>query len=165
MEWILFSTPFREGHTPVVFSQCMSMLDVDAYSLTTRQGSITNEGFHLQLYLTYDLEVQDLISVREEVGWIAFENEYSSFPGMRFESLRTSVSVTTNPFTLSFHNLYIQTPFFLPAIQTLNGTDTAVVRGTALLWNRADFFIEEAPGASDPIHPPESVGYIIIEVY
>jgi hypothetical protein len=160
-----FPTPFREEHTPVVFSQCMSMFDVDAYSLTTRQWDITNEGFHLQLYLTYDLEAQDLISVSEEVGWITFEKEYSSYPGMRYEIFATADVVTTSTYSLSFYNRYVQTPFFLPAMQKLNGRDTAIVRGSALSETGADFFIQEALNFNDSGHSPESVGYICIELY
>ena len=166
-EWetIVFPTSFPEVDTPVVVSQCMTFNHVDDFSVCTRQQNITNEGLDIKLQLSISNETNDTIVLSEEGGWIAFEMEYSSYPGMRFEIFRTPEVVDDNWYSLSFYNLYMHPPFFLPAMQTYEGSDTATVRSNYLSGTGVRFFMEEDPSTGDGgVHSPESVGYICIEL-
>ncbi|MBN2440467.1 MAG: hypothetical protein JXJ04_03960 [Spirochaetales bacterium] len=163
-ETIVFPTPFQEGTPPVVVSQCISFNHVDNYSVATRQQNISNEGADLKLQLRYDHVNDEKITLEEEVGWIAFEMEYSSIPGMRFEVSRTPVEVDLSVYTLNYHNLYINPPFFMGMMQTYNGNEVATLRSSNVTITNAFIFIEETPATQDTAHSDESIGYICIEL-
>lgn len=83
--------------------------------------------------------------------------------GSIVEAGRTGDLVNHNWFTLDFDQNY-QSPVFVAAIETFNGSDPAGLRSENLSNGSVDIFLEEEQSSNEEMsHLAESVGYFVFE--
>ncbi len=145
---------------PVVLSQVSTANDPSA--VTTRMANVTNTGFDVRL------QEEEAASSRgpgggvhgaETVGYIAIQ----AAPGSSVTTGLTGDNVTHQQTNLSFPTAFAAVPAFFAQMQTLDGADTAAVRGRTIDANGASFFIEEDVSLDNETnHTTENVGYVAL---
>ncbi len=151
---IYFTLPLNN---PIVVS---SVVDFSSTNYVhTRQRNIQSTSF--ELYLEPE-ENQNAGSVSPSlVSWIALENSSGSWDGKLYE---TSLLTTNQNFgVLSFLNNYSY-PAVVASMQTLNGGDSAVLRGRNLQSNSVELRVQEdTTRDAETNHVNEVIGVFVFE--
>jgi ferric-dicitrate binding protein FerR (iron transport regulator) len=147
---------------PVVVSQCMSLRSTDP--VVTRHQEVGPGGFQVRLQ-EEEAAANGGNHCTETVGWIALETGSGTSRGRRLEAIRTSASVTEQPYSISFARAFGgRIPALLASIQTFEGDNTAGLRWESITPRAARIFINEETSADEEIkHAPEVVGCIALE--
>jgi VCBS repeat-containing protein len=147
---VVFNSDFTNA--PVVLTQVSTVNEADA--VTTR-NIVTSEGFHVSL----QEENGTTAHGAEQVGWIAIDQATGTSIETGLTGDNVNQSETDIVFTLTFPDSLA----FLAQMQTLDGADTATIRGTTLSATGASVFVEESP-FFDENHTNENVGYVALPV-
>ena len=149
---VTFNSAF--GSAPVIMSQVMTTNEASA--VTVHNENRTTTGFTLHLE---EEEGADLNHASETVGWIAIDNGGSVANGLLVGE--TGNSVTHNTTTVNYGSSFAaNSPVVLLDLQTEDGGDTAVARGSATTASSVSFSVEEEQSANAEVnHTTEIVGY------
>ncbi len=145
---------------PVVLSQIVSQNG--SQTATTRAFGIDTGGFSMQLQ---EEEGSDGVHHIEQVSYIAIEQGVSSANGILLDARMTLNEVSDHPFNVQFNADFVDSPVFFAAIQTLNGSNPAVLRYDRLNQNQAQFFLQEEQSVDEEVgHSDERVGYLALDL-
>jgi PKD repeat protein len=158
----LSSIGFTEsfGRVPVVLTGIMSQNDAKA--VTTRVSGVHLGGFQVRLD-----EQESLLSGHgaETIAYIAWQPSVGTLDGLSFVVAATGNQVGSKSFRLNFGSVWGEPPVFVAQMQTINETDTAVLRhqnlGTSSVEVRAE---EETSKDRETNHKNESVGYALFSL-
>ncbi len=155
---VSFSSSFST--TPVVVYSMMTYNDNEAVS--TRAWNIDSNGFDLSMQQE---EEGDGTHPEETIGYIAIE------PGQVDDLVKNlkleagfQNNVDENSTTINLATTFSSTPNFIAAMQTMNDTDTAVLRMNSLTQSTAQLYVQEEKSCeNESNHANEQVGYIALE--
>jgi len=147
---VVFNTEFVNA--PVVLTQVSSGNEAEA--VTTRNIT-TLSGFEISL----QEQLNNTSHTNEQVGWLAIDQG----AGTSIETGLTGDNVSHTVTNVSFDLAFPTSLAFLAQMQTLDGGQTAAIRGTTLSSTGASVFVEE-PTTYDGRHTTENVGYVALPV-
>jgi Bacterial TSP3 repeat len=147
-----FATP------PVVLTAITTVNE--AAAVTSRLHNLTRTSFAFRLQ---EQERNPQTHATETIAYIAWEPAVGSVNGRAFEVARTPNVVTDKKHILLFQSAFSDSPVFVAALQTTNGTDTATLRWANKDLTGVDVQVSEEQSAdSETTHGPEVVGYLLL---
>lgn len=167
-----FSATGASSFSPVTFEQAMTAAPVvmtavntfnEADAVTTRIRNINAGGFE---FMMREQEANDQIHGEETACYIAWEPSAGMLDNLRYEVAATGNQVTDKLHTVRYNTQFTETPLLLAAMQTTNGTDTAILRiANNSVEDAAIFISEEQSLDQETGHIEERAGYIAIAAY
>lgn len=149
---VTFNSAF--GSSPVVMTQIMTTNEGTAAVLHNENRTTT--GFRLQIE---EQESNGTAHSTETIGWIAIEGGGSVASNLLVGETTNNVTHTTA--SVSFGSSFVaSSPVVLLDLQTEDGGDTAIARGSAVSSSGVSFSVEEEQSNdTETNHTTEVVGY------
>lgn len=158
-DWVSFSSSFSS--TPVVVSSVQTTNDTQ--TVNSRTWDISSSGFKVAL----QEEEQDSGHSSETVGWVAMEpgtvDDTGAPEPFKIEVGRQG-NLDENNDALNFSTSFSEAPVFVAALQTMNDTDTAVLRLQSINNSGAVLQVEEEQSCDNETnHSNETFGYFAMQ--
>ena len=158
-ESVEFDNDFADN--PIVLSQVQSHKGADF--VRTRMRNITADGFKVSME-----EEEQLVAsghIKETIGYLAISEGNGIWGDSLYQSGKTANAVTQKNHVLQFEDLdFSQTPNFMAAVASYDGSDPVGVRHLNLSADKVALKLEEDTSKDlEQIHTSEVVNYLAIE--
>jgi len=158
-ESVEFENDFADN--PIVLSQVQSHKGSDF--VRTRMRNITADGFKVSME-----EEEKLVAsghIKETIGYLAISEGNGIWGDSLYQSGKTANAVTQKNHVLQFEDLdFSQTPNFMAAVASYDGSDPVGVRHLNLSADKVALKLEEDTSKDlEQIHTSEVVNYLAIE--
>lgn len=131
-------------------------------AVTGRIAEVSRSGFNFGLQ---EQEANADGHVTETVSYIAWEPSSGRADGFIYEVARAPNGIDNQNTQLFFDSAFIEAPFFVADIQTLNESDPANLRWHNLDKNAVSIRVtEEASADSEEVHDPETIGFMAFKI-
>ena len=145
---------------PAIISQVQT--DNDSAWVVTRQRAANKDGF--QISMQEEEATLGSGHALETLGWFAIERGVGNWDGNLFEAQNSGNTVTDALASLNFSAAFSDTPGFLAALASMDGSDPSALRYTSLDSNGVDVQVmEERSADPETGHTTEVVDWFAFE--
>ncbi|MCB2184423.1 MAG: cadherin-like domain-containing protein [Desulfobulbaceae bacterium] len=131
----------------------------EAGAVTNRIRSISTTGLEFKMQ---EQEVNEKVHAVETISYIAWEPSAGVIDGIDYEINKTADTVTHKGTGIDFAGSYVDSPVVIADMQTMDGSDTSVVRCFNSNMDGVDVMIDEEESRDAEVnHTKEVVGYMV----